>query len=235
MAESIIFQQWRDQHHNNKSPFADTARVPDGLADVFVDASLFPFAMDGTLWLSSITITDTTATVSVTDGKRVVSGSVPFGSSEDKISLYTPAGQSAGVLVGYTAGFAALFAMQRGDTTYTKAQTEFAAGCIMPLPNTGVLSVNAGGDYLVGEPVIVGEHGVRVHWNGQAVQVDVNGVVPARAKVTGLRTISHIKPNSSGAFNFVRSRELASDAILRITGKTNGLHFSLIGKPNAAD
>lgn len=234
MAESVINQQWRDQHYNTKNPFADTARVPDGLEKVFVDAALFLFKTEGTLWLSKITVNDNTAEVTITDGSNTATGSVGFGEETTKLELRTASGQSAGVLIGYSPGFTALFSMQRGSSTYTRTQTEFAAGCIMPMPNIGVLSLNAGGDPMTKIPAIIGEHGVSLTWTGSAVRVDVNGVPIKRGGVTGLRTITLIGPNEKGAFNFVPMRTV-SDSILRISANSNSVTFRLVGVKDASD
>jgi hypothetical protein len=231
MSLTVIHPQWRDQRRRDRGPFSDRIEVPDGLAEIIVDAALYVYRQVGPLWLGSLTVVDDLATVEVTDGTATAAGECRRDSGDEIIRLRDATGRPAGVLVGARAGFPELFARQGGPHRYTRAQTEFAAGVVLPLPSLGVLSLSAGGDPLAGEAVLVGERGVKLSRAGDGVVVvDIDGVSPLAGEGRkGLRTISLAGPDPRGDFKFVGSLDTASDSALRIRTGGNSVTFSVIG------
>lgn len=231
MGERVVYPQWRNMAEENNYPFADWCVVPSGLADVFVDASLF-LPADGPAYLSRISVSEERVLVEVRQGGETATGTVERGSSVDLIKLNSPEGFSRGALVGRR-GFAALFVLPVGDTTFTAADTEFVARAVAPLPRNGVTSISVGNERLIGEVTLVAEHGVRFV-PGETIRVDVTGV-PAGAdydgkvKRSGIRTINFHAPGDGGVFRLVSSVALASDSALRISAGDHSLLFSLAG------
>jgi hypothetical protein len=232
MSLEVVYPQWRDQQRHDRTPFSDRVVVPDGLDVIFLDAALYVYGAVGPLWLSAITVDDARAEVEITDGTPVATGYCYRHGDSDVIRLVTATGQSAGVLVGQP-GFPGLFTLSHARVEYTRDQTEFAAGVVMAMPGTGVLSLTvAGGGRMAGPVTLVAEHGVRFDWDADArrVMVHVQGVAAGGAAGRScLKTISHIRPNDRGEFKLVGSVMSAPDSALRITSGVNSVTVNVIG------
>lgn len=237
MSLQVVYPQWRDQQRRDRSPFSDRVDVPDGLDGIFVDAALYVYGATGPLWLGAIEVEGAAVAVEVTDGTETAAGTAARGGGEDAIHLRTADGRPAGVLVGGEPGFPGLFALRYGRTEYTRQDTEFAAGVVMPLPALGVLSLSAGGRRLGGAVTVTGDHGVRLACDdrGRAVVhivgVPLSGESSALASgaLNGLKSINLARADRRRDFKFVASTLRASDSALRITSGTASLTINVIG------
>lgn len=231
-------QQWhpgyRDENASSRYPFADgsTLVAEDGLAfdpSTFVDASVYPIGGGPRCGITAIEVANRVVRVWVGDPSdtRRASGTFDPLLPPDEVHLQDAHGRPAGVLLSDPTLLAASQAWPAGLHAFPTGSAEFVASCVIPTPEVGVRGfLTADGDLLTGDVWWVGERGVVVRKDGDAIRVDIVGdplfarrlCFPLGLFATPrfVRTINHIPPGPGGDFQIVVGDHDAPDTILRI-------------------
>lgn len=170
MIERQIYPEWRLQNGTTKYPFSETATLvnDDGrqlLEGTLLDAVLYPIGGAVNLYLSQITLTHDTVTISVGNlaNPLLCSGSFDIVTPPDSVKLLDVAGRPAGLLVSESVRFAILQSLGVGTHEFAPEQTEFCASVCIPTPEIGVRGVQLpSGEVMVGDVWLVGDDGVVV-------------------------------------------------------------------------
>lgn len=167
MSENRAFAQWRDENRTTLYPFSPEATLTNGtqtlLEGSLIDANLFPIGGDESLYLSSVTVTYQTVTITIGTNANaaIASGSFPLLSPPTSVALSDQFGRPAGLLVSEGVQLGLFGAWGVGTFKFKQAQTAFAATVCVPVPDVGVRGIQLpDGSLLSGEVWLVGDDGV---------------------------------------------------------------------------
>jgi hypothetical protein len=246
----VSFPEWRDDTGSTRYPFADAASLTtvDGLAfarALFLDAAVYPVGGLARAYLSRITVGPREVVVAVGDPGQAVRATAAFDplAPPADLALADEYGRPAGLLVTDPTELTVFQTWPRTEHRFAPGATEFAAGCVTPLPEVGVRGfMTADGELFAGDVWLVGEDGVVVRREGDAVRVDVVGdplfrrrlCQPAQLFTTPrfVRTINGMRPDERGDFKLTVGRALAADTVLRVyPDEKGGLTIEAVGQP----
>lgn len=142
-----LFTEFENENALRWYPFASGCTAADTHGErigtgVLVDAALYPVNPVGTLYLSRI---GTDGLVSISDSSDVVmTAAVEKGS--DTLEFYDMGGlhRHVGTLVASSPDALASLVNVYEDRVFRQGETAFAASCVFPVVNDGVLSLNVG-------------------------------------------------------------------------------------------
>jgi len=140
-----LFAEFENENALRWYPFASgcTCRDTNGErigTGILIDAALYPVNPDGDLYLSRIGVD---GVVSISDDSSVVmTATLEKGASE--LEFYDAGGmhRHVGTLLASSAEALATFVNVYEDRVFRKGETTFAASCVFPVVNDGVLSVD---------------------------------------------------------------------------------------------
>jgi hypothetical protein len=225
---------YRDENASSRYPFADGALLvaDSGLAvdpATFIDAAVYPIGGRERAALTALEVDNRRVTIWVGDGDDAARASAAFDPLRPPaaVRLADAYGRPAGLLLADPVLLAASQAWAPGRHAFPAGMAEFAASCVVPTPEVGVRGfLTAAGDLLTGDVWWVGERGVVVRAEDDAIRVDVVGdplfsrrlCFPLGLFVTPrfVRTINHIPPGPDGDFRLIVGNHDAPDTILRI-------------------
>jgi len=236
MMQEELFPEWGELNAQRKYPFADTAALEndEGVSlpeSVFMDGRLYPLGATPRLYLSKITSTGATITVylSDSDDTELASASYDVDSLPTVLAFTDDSGRDAGLLVPGEGGLALLASsIPVGDIEFELEQTEFTASVVVPMPSSGVRSLEVDGIRVSGDVYLVGTDGIVLMVEGGYVRVDAIGspyAAVARCEeegvpftpICGVRTINNRPPDRYGDYKLTIGANSATDNILRIT------------------
>ena len=239
---AIVFHDWREENKRRKYPFADnvtadngTLAIPDGL---FIDGRLYPIGGNADLYLSRITrdASDMTFAIRATGTDELATATFDLTDvpSNGELTFFDGYGRPAGILLSSSTELQAFSGVDIGVYEYTLAQTQFAAIVVVPQPSPclrGILLED--GQMLTGEVWLVGEDGIILRREDDAIRVDVVGDPFASRKlcteqVVGdtdvqaltpycpIMTINGVAPDQYGNFSILPGGNQSRSNILRI-------------------
>jgi hypothetical protein len=239
----ITFNDWREENKRRKYPFSDNVpAASDELAipdDLFFDGRLYP--IDGTqdMYLSRITKTASSLEFAIrssgTEELAVATFALNDIPDNDELAFFDTYGRAAGLLLAEEASLRAFSGMDIGEYTFFLSQTQFAAAVAVPQPAVGVRGILLeSGDMLTGEVWLVGEDGIVLRRDDDAIRIDIIGDPFASRKlcedsltneedVTTLvpycpiKTLNGIEPDDNGNFKLIPGTNASLSTILRIT------------------
>ena len=253
MPEKVLFPEWRNEQTKSKYPFADSATLNNGTdfipKSLFVDARLFVIGGGARQFISQVTVATEGVYIYISDENEeiIASGYVELASITGTVELLDAYERPAGVLVGEVSQLATLASWAAGDHTFEIDETEFTATVVVPQPQIGVRGFLVEGKLFAGDAWIVGEQGVFLTLDGEYIRVDIVGDPLARQRFCEqvfsydqpwfIRTITGYTSDEYGDFKIMAGSQLASDTVLRIEQRKNGIGFKLVGKilANAPD
>ena len=164
----IYPQEWRDEHANNRYPFADRATLVANTGEflpdtVFLDAALHIPGAAGRLRISRIEVRAGLVTVTVGDEQmpQRASGSFDPLATDGNVVLIDTYGRAVGTLVSTSDLLQTFQAWSEGVRTFTVDATEFAASCCFSVPEIGFRGfLLDDGSLFTGDIFLVGENGV---------------------------------------------------------------------------
>ncbi len=165
-------------------PFADTATLTNGvvtlLNSLFIDGQLYPIGGGPRLYISKVKreVDVITLTLRSEASEDLATASFQIASppANGILAFADQYGRPAGVLVSTASELAIFGAIDQGTYPFTIAQTEFAAAVVVPMPDAGVRGiVTADGDLVAGDVWLVGENGVVLRKEGEALRIDIVG------------------------------------------------------------
>lgn len=247
-----VVPEWRDEQADSRYPFADSATLTSGAAsipkDTFLDAILHPVGLSAPLYLRQINVETNLVTITISDTRNTMSitGAFdPFGGG-DSIALIDEYGRNAGLLICDEDRIRrfqswAFGTYQFGDTA------EFVASVTVPLPADYVSGfILPDGSVMTGDVWFVGEHGVAIRKDGEAIRFDFIGDPLFKRLLCKdsterndlfvtprfLKTINGVPPDEYGNFVLTINNELAGDTILRIYPDNNNsvLKIEFVGQ-----
>ena len=258
-----VFQGWRETQSKVKYPFADTATMTNGvvtlLNSTFVDGRLYPIGGGPRLYISKIEreVDIVTITLRSEDSDDLATASYAIASPPTNgiLSFEDQYGRPAGVLVSTPSELSILGAIDQGEYEFTIAQTEFAAAVVVPMPDAGVRGiVTADGDLVAGDVWLVGENGIVLRKDGDALRVDVVGDAFAKRALCEdeqaeeisedtqepycpLLTINEYPPDDAGNFEMRVGGNQVEQPILRIEpgDSPDSLKISLLAQYSFRD
>src|SRR5258708_186253 len=137
----IIFPEWRNNNQQVRYPFIDSAllhssRGIDLSQDIFDDARVYPIGAVAGIYLNRISVEAGIVTIAIADqnGELATAWFNAVTNTKDSLELFDQYGRPAGILVSDVLRFASLANLGAGDTTFTQADTEFAASVSIPMP-----------------------------------------------------------------------------------------------------
>lgn len=243
---SIRFQDWRDTNARRKYPFADNASaassevtLPD---DLFVDGRLYPIGGNAELYLSRITKDANALTFAIratgTDELATASFTLADIPENGELVFFDTYNRPAGLLVSSEIALQAFSGIDVGIYEFTLVQTEFAAAVNTSQPSPGVRGfLLPNGDIMTGDVWFVGEDGVVLRRDGNAMRVDVIGDPFAARKLCGdeeaneevatlqpycpIKLLNGIAPDEQGNFQLLVGSNQSLSPILRITPQSD--------------
>ena len=260
-----LFQDWRDEQRKVKYPFADTATMTNGvitfLNSLFIDGRLYPIGGGPRLYISKVarevdvvTLTlrseasEDLATASFQIASPPANGILVFSDQYDR---------PAGVLVSTASELAVFGTIDQGTYLFTVDQTEFVAAIVVPMPDAGVRGIiTADGELVAGDVWLVGENGIVLRKDGDALRIDIVGDAFAKralcvdeqegeiAEDEGalvaycpLLTINGYTPDDYGNFEMRVGGNQVQQPILRIEPgeDANSLKLQLLAQYNFKD
>ena len=168
MADQTIFPEWRKQNETTKYPFSDQASLVnvDGrriIAGTFLDAALYPTGLTAGLYLSQVTITHQTATLTlgVPGSPAIATGSFNLVSQASDVVFTDASGRPAGLLISEPQRLAVFQTWGVGSYEFQPEESEFAATVCFPTPERGVRGILLDdGSLLTGDVWLIGSDGV---------------------------------------------------------------------------
>jgi len=143
-----LFAEFENENALRNYPFAsgcttkDTKGVQIGTG-VLIDAVLYPINPTGNLYLSKIAID---GTVSISDSTKVVmTAKMKHGSSVLEFYDTSSFRRHVGTLIASSTDALAILANTYEPRTFRASETTFAASCVFPVINDGVLSLDING------------------------------------------------------------------------------------------
>ncbi len=195
--ERTIYPEWRAQNGTTQYPFSANATLvnDDGdrlLDGIFLDAILYPIGGGEGLYLSSVTLTHESISLTIGNVAQPIlcGGTIDLVDPPDSIKLLDLYGRPAGLIVSERIRFAILQSLGIGTFEFAREQTEFCASCCIPTPEIGVRGIELeDGTVMVGDVWLVGDDGVVLRTadldepdacgvslaNLQAIRIDVIG------------------------------------------------------------
>lgn len=162
-----LFPEWRAEQTLTGFPFTQRASLTNGQRTIqkglLTDAMLYPIGGGARIYLSGVTITHTTVTVTVGDEttEELASGNFPLVNPPDQVALTDPQDRPAGLLVSTSAQLSTLQAWGVGSWAFKPDETEFCPAACAPTPATGLQGVLLpDGTVLTGDVWLVGSDGV---------------------------------------------------------------------------
>jgi len=243
---AIIFNEAENELELSTYPFADTS-TPDlllPLTPVISDMRVYAFGLSAPAYLALIEVGSESAVFTfqgAADSGARVSAEYVYG-GDAIIDITDAAGRNAGV-VDFTADAATIPSWGVGSYEFSAAETELAAGVVIPMPDdvvTGFLTPD--GKVFYGDVVLFGEQGVVLreseNYEG-AIRVDTIGDPAAEARYCvsdnveirrPLLTINGLFADTNGDFAIVSSTGESESSLLRIVPTTGGVTISAAGK-----
>jgi len=180
----ILGQEWRDENQNTGYPFSSRASrrnrkgifIPEG---TFIDAVFYPLQQGKfPIYLSKVFVTAEKITLTITDQENNFFATAEF--TPTQISgpvCFKDANRLAAgaVILDPTAG-GVFTGWGAGEHTFLPEETEFAATCHVPIPDTGVSSIHIGSSRLTSKVILVGGIGVALSAKSILVDNDFGGV-----------------------------------------------------------
>ena len=211
-----LFTEFENENALRNYPFASGCTVKDtkGVqisAGTLVDAVLYPINPTGTLYLSRI---DTDGTVSISDSTGIVmTAKMKYGSATLEFYDTSVFRRHVGTIIASSSAALAVLVNTYESRIFRAAETTFAASCMFPIVNDGVLSINVNNSGSIdGEVVFANTKNdtVRVSTNttGDKLRFDV---VP-QPRTIQLDSIQHIYCIVDGKTPF-RLQKLGSNII----------------------
>lgn len=235
MPERILFPEFRDELEFTRYPFGDMVTLvnDDGVEierDTFLDATLYPIGAVGRLYLGQVDVTAQAVTLWIFDEQHLPVASTTFnpGQAPDLLYVADEWGRPAGVIVSDALRLARFGAWDVQPHTFTIEQTEFAASCVIPMPEPGVRGVLSElRELFYGDMWIVGDNGVVVRKEGNdVIRVDIVGDPLFTRKLCEqverfvpplfIKTINHCPPDAYGNFHLIVGDQLSETTIVRI-------------------
>lgn len=241
---------FRNQNEVSRYPFADTASRltnEDGLelgADIFVDASFYPVGGDERLYISSIVVAPREVTIFVGSAEFPQLLSTTFDPYDDELTVLPfgdQYGRDGGILVTTPELIRTFASWPTGTHTFERDAAEFVASCNIPTPEIGLRGIIAeDGGLLQGDIWIVGDYGVVVRPEDDAIRVDVVGdplflrrlcsPLDKFRQTQFLLTINDCGPDAYGNFNLLVDDGATEKTILRIRTEGDAIKVELIGR-----
>lgn len=264
VSSRILFPQFRDEQSASKYPFADHAsliatntgiKIPH---DLFVDASFFGIGTGERLYISSITITNQTATIIIGDLTNANKMSAAFDVTRPPdngvLQFFDAYNRPAGILVAEAAvrdnagaikkvsPLTELSAWSPVQHRFSPATAEFVASVVIPAKEPGVraLTTADSADIHTGDIWLVGNAGVVVRAEGaDVIRIDVIGVPLFKRLICApqtdfptknfLRTINGCGPDEYGNFTFTATDKAVDRPVVRVYPANNALNFDTLG------
>ena len=164
---TIRSQEWRDLGKDTKWPFSDAATLANTNGDsldnqMFVDASLYPVGADNGAYLGAVVVDGDRVSIEISHESGVLcSATFDRHSPPDELSFEDTYGRPAGVAICTPASLYTFQFWTEGRHEFKRAQTELAAGAILPRPAQGVSGLLLeDGTLLTGDVYFVGGRGV---------------------------------------------------------------------------
>lgn len=197
MPEHITTTEWRKQNESTRYPFSSESSLQNDNGrkfeqNTFVDAILYPIGNSQSLHVTSVVINFQSVQISIGTVTRpdLATGSFEISALPEQIPLYDEFGRPAGLLVSEAQRLGVFQSWGVGTHTFTPAQTEFCASCVIPTPDVGVRGVRLEtGELFVGDVWLVGDNGVVLTLDNLAIPI--TGEVQARH-------VSRVKVNVVG-------------------------------------
>lgn len=176
-------------------PFDDAASRYNGTVridnDVLVDARIYVPDGPADVFISRVEVSDQVTIRIASSRRELASGSFGRNQPPDYVTLTDVDDVFVGVLQGFpgegvhpdagavtttSRGFAKLCGWPDGSHDFRSEQTRFAATVVTPQPQRGVRSVRtADGDLFFDDVILVGERGVQLSVESDAIRVDIVG------------------------------------------------------------
>jgi hypothetical protein len=234
----IVHPSYREENQQTDYPFVDGSSLlgSQGFSlskSTFFDAVLHPVGRNLPQRLSKISITDVTATITLSDDSGVsCTGSVSLADPNGVVGLTDASGRPAGLLLGDASQLSLLQSWTAGDHIFGLS-AQFVASVTIPDPGDYVTGLLAdGADALTGDIWIVGEQGVIVTEEDGAIRVDIVGDPLFKRSLCDettqfvtsnyLKTINDIPPDAYGRLNLIPSQTLTQRPALRIYPSDSG-------------
>lgn len=260
-----LFQSWRNEQSKVKYPFADTATMTNGvvtfLNSLFIDGRLYPIDGGPRLYISEVNraVDVVTLTLRSENSEDLATASFQIASppANGVLAFADQYGRPAGVLVSTSSELAIFGTIAQGAYSFTIDQTELTAAVVVPMPDAGIRGiVTADGDIIAGDVWLVGENGVVLRKDGDALRIDIVGNAFAKrarcedeqeAEISDdegallpycpLLTINGYPPDDYGNFELRVGGNQVQQPILRIEPgeDANSLKISLLAQHSFRD
>lgn len=161
-------EQWRDQHAGTRFPFADTATLRHRSGRflssfLFVDASLYPPAVSGPLYLTRLEVTRPQVTLWVGDEVNPQACSATFAPGfAASLRLLDEQGRASGLLLSTQERLTTLQSWPDGVYDFEVDQTEFVSSVCLSRPPLLEGFVLPDGTAVTGDIILAGADGVQL-------------------------------------------------------------------------
>jgi hypothetical protein len=244
----VAFYDWREENKRRKYPFSDNVSATNGTLaipdDLFFDGRLYPIGGNQDLYLNRIEKTSSTLTFAIraTGSDELATAVISIADipSNGEVAFFDTYGRSAGMLLSTETQLQAFTGIDIGEYEYFLSQTQFAAAVVVPQPAVGVRGILLdSGDLLTGEVWLVGEDGIVLRRDGDAIRIDVIGEPFAARKLCEdevaseddvstlvpycpIKTLNGISPAANGNFKLLPGDNQSLSNILRILPGAQG-------------
>lgn len=252
-SQDILFPQWRNGNEEVNYPFSDGATLVNENGQtinrhLFVDARLYPVGGLAGMYLSRVSVLESEVRFYVANpnGSEIAYGLLPYPGvpANGEIPVVDLHGRAAGVLVSTEQQLQEVpAAFSRGDTSFTAAQTEFAATAAIPIPDIGIRGfITDDGQVVFGDVYLVGDDGIVLSDDSSGeIRVDMIGDPYAKVKdcdtrdplpaYCPLKTINGISPDENGDWKITIGGNSAIDNVFRVTQVAEGVFMlSAVGQ-----
>jgi hypothetical protein len=218
----------------------------------FIDGRLYPIGGNELLYMNRITRDGSEVTIGIraegTAELATASYDLAAPPSDGELIFADSYGRPTGMLLSSALELGALGALDQGTQEFTLAQTAFTAAVVVPQPDSGVRGViTEDGDVLAGDVWLVGERGVVLRMEDEAVRVDVvgdpyasrtlaaeedpqEGETAAQAAFCPVKTINGYPADDYGNFELRVGANQSETNIMRIRGQRDTLRLELLGQ-----
>lgn len=250
----ILFPEFRDEQSASRYPFADSATLQSDTdaslsiaPDTFIDAAFFIIGGQQRVYISAITATTQTLTITVGDVEQANRATTTYNQlapPADGVLLFKDQyGRPAGMLLSTPAALARFSGWNVGTYEFTLAETEFVSSVVIPANEPGVRALRPETkQFLTGDIWLVGDQGVVLRQDGPSViRIDIIGVPLFRRFLCEpqsedfptkryLKTINGCGPDEFGNFTFTATNQAAPDAVLRIYADGETIVIDTVGR-----